>query len=183
MMMCDQWELDKYDVEALLTTLFMNNMENSCGSVDNATAPAGIGGFCDMSPERTVIQNDNDELVPVHKTGGLPCRFYTREGVRIKSISLLASAMEKAKESSSDGTDPELHLYAVPAGRPFHFAPSYIGEKFVLDHMSKDLGEPVIIEVLSLKPRIFELYNFFSDEEGQALIKTALTETRYVYLL
>jgi len=220
-------ELDKYQLETLLTTMFANDeglrQQDAdgggaplCGSTDNATAAsAGLRGFCDMGPERTVVQNDHDKLVLVPpdpasdiEEGSLPCRFYTREGVRIDSLSALASLVDEARKSSSSsdctGGDAKqqqqegeegtcgnnaspspspsavVHLYAVPAGRVFMFAPAYIGERFVLEHMKDDMvvgGKPLVLEVISVNPRVFELYDFFSIEEGNRIVERAVKET------
>ena len=77
---------------------------------------------------------------------------------------------------SLDGQDKVLHLYAVPAGRMFMFAPKYIGERFLV-HEVEDWPDPIVVETLSLEPRVFELYNFFSSTEAKALIDKALSET------
>jgi hypothetical protein len=57
------------------------------------------------------------------------------------------------------------------------FAPHHVGERFELPHVSNDSGEPVSLEVLSVSPRVFEIYNFFSKEESQKLVEKALAET------
>jgi len=153
-----------------------------------------------MGPKRTVVQNDHDKLVRIPRTNSLPCRFYTREGLHVESLSMLATLAKKAKqreeescattaassEKDDDNSDtktcsavvPSLHLYAVPAGRQFMFAPSYVGEKFILEHMTEDLGHPLEITTLSLEPRLFELHGFFTKQEGAKLIDNALNETR-----
>jgi hypothetical protein len=59
------------------------------------------------------------------------------------------------------------------------YAPSLVGERFVLDRMrdSAPSGEPVVLEVLSTNPRVFELHNFYSADEASRLIQEALSET------
>ena len=71
----------------------------------------------------------------------------------------------------------ELHLYAVPAGRVFMFAPKYIGEIFELPHVKGPEGLPVSLEVMSLHPRVFDIYNFFDKAESAAIVNKALKET------
>ena len=124
-----------------------------------------------MGTNFTVVQKDHEQLIRVggdHRNT-LPCRFYTREGVRIVSMRHLQAIMtEKYRDSiiainnsecltnaidlNVDGTAStttastecttttgptplELHIYAVPAGRVFMFAPSHIGEIFTISHI------------------------------------------------
>jgi hypothetical protein len=72
----------------------------------------------------------------------------------------------------------ELHLYAVPAGRVFMFAPAHIGEIIHLPHVTGgDPKKPVYLEVLSVSPRVFDLVNFFSKDESATIVERALEET------
>jgi hypothetical protein len=57
------------------------------------------------------------------------------------------------------------------------FAPFYVGERFVVDHVNDTIGELIVVETISLNPRVFEIYNFFSKQEAQQLIDKALSET------
>ena len=127
---------NKYHFESALTNLVAEMMldKSNCGTPDDANAPEGIFGFCDMGEKRTPVLLDHEKLVPV-KDGSLPCSWYTREGVRISSLDALKSFVEKAKQSSSEtcanpqddvceGDTAEFHLYGVQAGRVFMFAPA-----------------------------------------------------------
>lgn len=80
-------------------------------------------------------------------------------------------------ESSLD----EIHLYAVPAGRVFMFAPSYIGEMFHLPHVTGANDTSIYLEVISLEPRVFDIFNFFSKEESVELVQKAEAETSETY--
>lgn len=80
------------------------------------------------------------------------------------------------KEETCPGATP-LDIYAVPAGRVFMFAPSFVGEIFELHHVQDASGNPLSMEVISLEPRVFDIYNFFSEDEAQRLIDKALKET------
>jgi hypothetical protein len=53
-------ELDKYQVESFLTAFFATQLDESdeCGSEDDDDAVSGLLGYCDMGPERTVVQLD-----------------------------------------------------------------------------------------------------------------------------
>ena len=203
-------KLDKYIVESLLTEFFWQSMsDNQCESTDTKKNKdlEGFRGFCDMGRDRTVPQPDSVRLVE-GPAGNLPCRFFTREGVRISSMQQLAelliqrSSMSIDKggdaspssctnENSTDGdtsetcssNDPTLDLYAVPAGRVFMFAPKYVGEMFELPHVLDQSGSPLALEVLSLNPRVFDIHNFFSENEAQQLIDKALAETTETHKL
>lgn len=157
--------------------------------------------FCDMGEERTPVLHDHHELVPVWSgeyddIDTLPCHFHTREGLRITSLDQLIDLAKTATESDSTTEDEEnckanaqgeqtcempskmIHLYAVPAGRLFMFAPSYVGETFVLDHVDHP-GNPehVTLRVLSVSPRVFDVVNFFEPRESKAIVDKALKET------
>lgn len=186
---CEFTNLNRYTIESFLTALFVNELgTRECGSPDNATAPQGLAGFCDMGPARTVKQPDFEKLSRLPKTGSLPCRFFTREGLRIDSLSSLESAARKAlnrltcQEVGEDcPSGPILHLYAVPTGRMFMLAPIFVGEKFVIDHVPD--AKTIVAEVLSLVPRVFELHDFYSLEEASNLIDEALSETSETHKL
>jgi hypothetical protein len=193
-------ETNKYDLEVILTDVIAESLkeENACLSPDNATAASqGLYGFCDMGPDRTPILLDHDSLRRVQR-GSLPCRWHTREGMRITSLDQLQELAKSAKQASSssssqtcaanpqDGdcgsSNAELHLYGVQAGRVFMFAPSYVGEIFDLSHMSmvpdpESKPKPISIEVLSLNPRVFDIFNVFTPEEADELVDRALKET------
>jgi hypothetical protein len=128
----------------------------------------------------------------------LPCHFHIRAGQRVASLSHFAQLARHAaapslssskEECATDDEDQEtctaatavpreLHLYAVPAGRVFMFAPSYIGEIIHLPHVTGgDPHQPVYLEVLSVSPRVFDLVNFFSKDESATIVERALDET------
>ena len=199
-------EMDKYLVESLLTEFFAQKLDgNQCESTDTKKNKdlSGFKGFCDMGKERTVPQPDSVLLVE-GPSGNLPCRFHTREGLRISSLKQLAklvsnappampdeaggSCMNKnAQEGMQDptcmGGNPQLDLYAVPAGRVFMFAPKFVGEIFELPHVLDTSGNPLSLEVLSLDPRLFDIHNFFSEKEAQHLIDKAMKETSETHKL
>lgn len=149
--------------------------------------------FCDMGPKKTPILPDHDKIVDVHLGGGqlsLPCSWHTREGVRITSLDQLSQLArhtdtgEEERCTQQEGSDDtcvaparELNLYAVPAGRVFVFAPSFVGEIFELPHVKVASGEPVSLEVLSLSPRVFDVKNFYSRDESAEIVKKAMAET------
>ena len=180
---------DKYLFETVLTNSFHYSFESQgdvgiCASYDEEERKdEGFFGFCDMGPDRTPPQPDEDRLIPtIEET--LPCRFYTREGVRISSLMQLVELLQTkklehlencGKEETCAASTP-LDIYAVPAGRVFMFAPSFVGEIFQLPHVQDATGNPLSMEVLSLEPRVFDIFNFFSEDEAQRLIDKALNE-------
>mmetsp|Transcript_22553 Transcript_22553/g.63889 ORF Transcript_22553/g.63889 Transcript_22553/m.63889 type:complete len:622 (+) Transcript_22553:230-2095(+) len=220
-------EKDKFHVESQLTQLVTDALDEErllmpdssqrtpfCASTDNTTAiPLGLPGYCDMGPSRTVLLLDHKKLQRLPFTKTLPCRWFTREGLRITSFQQLhdmvekqqtyavtpqqscpstssaaadgscASNHENGNANGDGGTATQVHLYAVPAGRVFMFAPSYIGETFVLDHltmpnaMTEEANVHITLEVMSLSPRVFDIKNFFSVQESIHLVDRALKET------
>jgi hypothetical protein len=180
-------EMNKYDFEALLTDMIAQSLEkNDCSSIQNDDDPPGFRTFCDMGEEYTPILLDHNDLVKVDNH--LPCHFHTREGVRVTSMKHLAelSAAAVKKQCSDDNNHDEqtcqadgakIDLYAVPAGRLFMFAPKDVGEIFELPHVVVPNGEPVYLKVLSISPRVFDIYNFFTKEESSELVQRALKET------
>jgi hypothetical protein len=172
-------QFDKFDVESLLTRFLAYHVK-SCDS-GLKERPEGFLGHCDRGEERTPILLDHENLVKVPPTQSLPCRFHTREGVRITSLKQLSKLLEdtagtcSANETCS--TAPGLALYAVPAGRVFMHAPSYVGEVFELPHVKGPKGLPVSLEVISVEPRVFDVHNFFTKAESEDLVRRALEET------
>ena len=216
---CPQ-SLNKYQIESMLSkalhrmllqtdqgingSVSATTTGNNCVSMEkDGRKSDGFLGFCDMGEERTPILLDHDELVPVQLTEAqktnkkskfLPCRFHTREGLRIVQFDQLREMIESIRTSDNNNKDKptldnttssstetakstELHLYAVPAGRVFMFAPSYIGEIFHLPHVDGANDSKIYLQVLSLNPRIFDVYNFFSKQESEELVQRAQAET------
>lgn len=145
--------------------------------------------YCDMGLDRTPIQLDHGRLRRLPGNLSYPCHFHTREGRRVTSLKMLGElardvqredgeckAGEEGVCANADGK-AELHLYAVPAGRVFMFAPKHVGEIFELPHVKGLPDLPVYLEVLSLSPRVFDIYNFFSREESSTIVAKALAET------
>lgn len=191
---CPKW-LSKYQVESLLTRS-LSQLINTC--VAPQQSKKGLLGFCDAGPKKTPILLDHQKLIPVRlddNTSSLPCHFHTREGLRITSLKQLSEMTQKPVqdcEKIQDGDEEtqtckaldenssfpsKIHLYAVPAGRVFMFAPSYVGEIFHLPHVEGADEKLVYLEVLSLNPRVFDVFNFFSREESQELVDKAKNET------
>lgn len=195
-------KLSKYQVESLLTKTLNSMVSTSCYSKEkHGKKSDGFLGFCDMGKKHTPILLDHNDLVPVQMPGNktsLPCRFHTREGLRISELKQFSEIMtaraSKIQQQSQnqdtdceqhDGSTPcktsgappnEIHLYAVPAGRVFMFAPSHVGEVFDLPHVPGADQRSIYLEVLSLEPRVFDVFNFFSREESQDLVNRAIAE-------
>lgn len=181
--------LDKYQVESFLTEFLANELlGGGCGlSPEDANndVEGGLLSYCDMGPEKTVIQNDHSKLVRVVSSNSLPCRWFTREGLRISSLQQLGELAKRAAEKDAQDCVEEetcaarntVHLYAAPAGRVFMFAPSFVGETFTLSHVKDADGKTVSLEVLSLEPRVFDIFNFFNQKESSELVEKALGET------
>jgi hypothetical protein len=185
---------NKYQMETLLTDVIASTLNKDTGSCfepgDNSKS---LYSFCDQGPDLTPILLDHNELIKTQRQT-LPCRWYTREGLRITTVDQLHSMVAADKniqlspscanpqeandcDTPSEGT--EIHLYAVPAGRVFMFAPAYVGEIFRLDHLKllPDVNKPIYLEVLSTNPRVFDILNVFTPEEAEELVERALNET------
>ncbi len=153
--------------------------------------------FCDMGEEHTTILPDHKMLIPVMTDGveTLPCHFHTREGFRFTSYKSLVHYVQQIKTTKSEESQEEecyvtedgstictstvtidVHIYAVPAGRPFLFAPSFIGEEFHIDHVESGRPFPISLKVMSLSPRVFDIINFFDRDESKAIVDKALAE-------
>jgi hypothetical protein len=161
--------------------------------------------FCDMGEDRTPILPDHKVLIPVETDGvsTLPCHFHTREGLRFTSYKMLLEYVHEVKNTRRDenamdvetkcsvmedgstvcapnqspSMDIDVHIYAVPAGRSFVFAPSYIGEIFEINHVESGRPFPIYLKVMSLSPRVFDIINFFDKEESKSIVDKALRET------
>lgn len=181
--------LSKYQVESLLTKS-LSRLINTCYTDKHSNK--GLFGFCDAGKKKTPILLDHNKLIPVKSDDdneSLPCRFHTREGLRITSLEQLVEIIKTPngncaeikdgdeKTQTCQVAEDKIHLYAVPAGRVFMFAPSFVGEIFHLPHVEGADDRPIYLEVLSLNPRVFDVFNFFSREESKELVDKAKAET------
>lgn len=196
----------KYDFDLLLTSAILRHLikVDECGpseffniknQIDTGTA---FLNFCDMGDAHTPHQPDHLHLLsledPLTGANAFACHFHTRSGLRITSLeqfaSLAVDARHSAKGDASCKVDSKnglnvcnsyqnssLEIYAVPAGRVFIFAPKFVGERIELPHIKSPNKQIVSLEVLSVSPRVFEIKNFFSDDEADAIVHKALTET------
>lgn len=71
-------------------------------------------------------------------------------------------------------------VYLVPEGRLFMWPTHDIGHKAHLRHIGMPAGEPIILETISQRPRVFRLHNFFSEAEADILVEHALGITEEV---
>jgi len=183
---------NKYEMETRLTdglaSLLLNEVSR-CG-FGSGESSRSFYSHCDRGPEKTPILLDHDELVNT-EIDTLPCRFHTREGLRIQTLDQLKAMAQKAgppQFCTNPGENceaTEIHLYAVPAGRLFHFAPAFVGEVFELDHLTHtlDASKPISLKVMSTNPIVFDIMNVFDKEEADAVVKRALEETSPTYKL
>jgi hypothetical protein len=194
----------KYHVESFLTRLMHRLADSACPSLESDRSDEeGFLGYCDMGEHKTPLLLDHVNVIPISVNGGkgtyLPCHFHLRHGIRITSIQAFAShavaanvSQDQAHECIAVGNSPsddtacrrndsrrELHLYAVPTGRIFMFAADHVNEITQLPHVTgADPHQLVYLQTLSIAPRVFEIFNFFSKDESSALVRTALAETR-----
>jgi hypothetical protein len=182
-------QLDKYEFESFLTVSFYDVLDDECYSTETyGNEATGFLGYCDMGEDHTPILLDHEKLIKVEsgRTSSLPCHFHTREGRRITQSQMLSEFLmddSNAKDCEGDETtqtcvasEPAFHLYAVPAGRVFMFAPSYVGEIFHLPHVPGASDKAIYLEVMSLEPRVFDVFNFFNRDESKELVDRAIAE-------
>lgn len=185
-------EMDKYLFEMLLTKSLNSVLEDACKSEEEYGIPElGLLSYCDGGVDHTPILLDHDELVPVvaSESRTLPCHFHNREGLRITQSTQLSdwitAVLKEPDQQDCEGDEntqtcvsvPKgMHFYAVPAGRVFMFAPSYVGEIFHLPHVTGSSDKPIHLEVISLEPRVFDVFNFFNREESKELVDRAIAE-------
>ena len=193
-------DLDEFMTESLLTTYIDQQLSSeACASTDELKNEdlRGFLQYCDMGEDMTVPQLDSGSLRRV-ASGSLPCRFFTREGVRISSLKHLATLVKNSTKVPAEecaveetaGAQPvckssvgQLEIYAVPAGRMFMLTPKYVGEVFELSHAKDEHGQPLLLEVLSTSPKVFTVYNFITPDEADALVEKALNERAPSYRL
>lgn len=200
-----------------------DHYNNTCGSTEKeysnfrSSNMNGLYEYCDMGIERSVIHKDHNHLIQIsisESQKSLPCRWYTREGLIISSMEQFFTIIRNHNnESSSSSSSPinsttttmsnndmiSFHLYAVPAGRVFMFAPKYIGETFILNHIqlpdddndnddnhvttennnnnnTNNNTNKIILTVVSIHPRVFDIEYFFSQKETNQIIEDAINQ-------
>jgi len=188
---------NKYEMETRLTdglAILLPSESSRCGSGNEDESSRSFYSHCDRGPEKTPILLDHNDLIRTN-IDTLPCRFHTREGLRIQNLDQLKAMAKKAGPSQScenlQGRMPtncqdattEIHLYVVPAGRIFQFAPAFVGEIFELDHLQNTIDDnmPISLKVLSTNPRVFDIVNVFNKEEADAVVQRAQAETSNTY--
>jgi len=197
---------EKYQLDALLTRLLHNILseDSTCHSNDT-TENRGLYGYCDQGVAKTPVLPDHEQLNAIEHGDGadktsLPCHFHSSHGIRVTSLPFFAQLARSVKvptvdekvcsEEDEDATEcatdqsvsRELHLYAVPAGRVFMFAPTHVGQIIALPHIQGgDPGQPVYLQVLSIRPRIFDIVNFFDRRDSDDIVEGVLQETREAY--
>ena len=75
-------------------------------------------------------------------------------------------------------------LWMVPKNRLFMWPTFSIGNKVtVKDVISPVAGEKIVLETISKEPKIFRVYNFFSEEESEEVLQNAMAATEEEYRL
>ena len=149
-----------------------------------------VNRYCDLGEDNTPLLYNHQEHVKYQAAADsgelFPCSFFNREGIRL--FDLLGSRTD-VNSALSSNYDPDYDIegeittpyetYLVPAGRNFMFAPRKVGERFNLQHVSlpNDKEEAIYLETLSISPKVFEVHNFFSEDESEILVQQALDQT------
>lgn len=66
------------------------------------------------------------------------------------------------------------NVFVVPNNRLFMLPTHGVGHRTEIAHIGMPTGKPIVLETLSEYPRIFRVKNFFTEEEADQLIATAL---------
>jgi hypothetical protein len=75
-------------------------------------------------------------------------------------------------------------LFFVPEGRLFIWPSFELGHRATVPTVTLPKGHsPIVLETLSASPRVFRIYNFFTPDESDFLIKNALSLTAEDYRL
>ncbi|KAH9139441.1 hypothetical protein AeRB84_016284 [Aphanomyces euteiches] len=82
-------------------------------------------------------------------------RVYTGTGKAIRSFEDLS---------------PNDKLYLVPEGLLFVWPFAEFGHRVVLESHQSPTGKPIILESFSDSPRVFKIYNFFTNDEADKLV-------------
>mmetsp|Transcript_3258 Transcript_3258/g.4598 ORF Transcript_3258/g.4598 Transcript_3258/m.4598 type:complete len:496 (-) Transcript_3258:212-1699(-) len=89
-----------------------------------------------------------------------PCTIYSEVGKKI------SSCFEFEDESM---------VFVVPQGRLFMWPTIEPGRQKIVPHVKSPVdGKEIMVETLSLSPKVYKLHNFFSNEEADALVENAL---------
>lgn len=82
---------------------------------------------------------------------------------------------ELAKNCPSTANHTHGHVFHVPRGRLFIWPTYELGHRTMASNVALPSGyKPIVVETLSAEPRVFKVYNFFTEEESDILIKNAL---------
>lgn len=75
-------------------------------------------------------------------------------------------------------------LFFVDEGRLFIWPSFELGHRAIASSVKEPPNKnPIVLETLSLSPRVFRIYNFFTEEDSKILIKNALELTEEDYRL
>ena len=106
--------------------------------------------------------------------GPIGCTLHDRQGNRVDSCD----------DIHRDDGDDEMMVWMVPKNRLFMWPTFEIGNKAIVrDVVSPVAGEKIILETISREPKIFRVFNFFSEEESEEMIQNAMAATEEEYRL
>lgn len=67
------------------------------------------------------------------------------------------------------------NVFVVPNNRLFMLPTQGVGYRTEIAHIGMPMGKPIVLETLSEYPRIFRVKNFFTEQEADDLIESALS--------
>ena len=159
----------------ILASFIVASNENPCTSITVNVFPNGEStngqdiSFCE---EDCSINPVLSEFLCSKVDESSECSFFNEKGVEIETCSDL------------DELDIK-RLFVVPEERIFVFPPFEVGHKSVLEHIRTSTSDhdKVIIETLSISPRVFRLHNYLSEKEADELMSNALAQTAHDHIL
>eukprot|EP00474_Spongospora_subterranea_P010109 CRZ10567.1 hypothetical protein [Spongospora subterranea] len=89
-----------------------------------------------------------------------PCRLYHGSGVRVRTFEDLITFSDNS-------------FYLVPPDRHFMWPPIEVGHKTVAPQIKTTDGRSVIMETISVSPKVFRVHNMLSEAEIDQIIKEA----------
>ena len=168
-----QWEQCDGNSDAdECTRMILRIFDNGSSDMENSHMLALTNEQCNAETTGTAM---NLAAYICNKVQGpIGCSLHDRQGNRIESCN----------DIHHDDGNEEMMLWMVPKNRLFMWPTFSIGNKVtVKDVISPVAGEKIVLETISKEPKIFRVYNFFSEEESEEVLQNAMAATEEEYRL
>lgn len=168
-----QWEqCDGNSSAEECTRMILRIFDNGSSDMENSHMMALTNKQCNAETTGTAM---NLAAYICNKVQGpIGCTLHDHQGNRIDSCN----------DIHHDVGDDEIMLWMVPKNRLFMWPTFSIGNKVTVRNVvSPVAGEKIVLETISREPKIFRVYNFFSEEESEEMIQNAVAATEEEYRL